>query len=51
MIDSNLLFWLEACALTALVGVGIWRIYRTQQTKTTNASAPTAYDMRQVGNG
>jgi hypothetical protein len=49
MIDSNLLFWLEVCALAVLVGVGIWRIYRnrTQQSATINAPEPAAYDMRQ----
>jgi ABC-type nickel/cobalt efflux system permease component RcnA len=50
MIDSNLLFWLEVCALTVLVGVGTWRIYhRTQQSQSAaiNASEPAAHDMRQ----
>jgi hypothetical protein len=49
MIDGNLLFLLELCALTVLVGVGIWRIYRTRQSATTKASAPVEYDMRQDG--
>jgi hypothetical protein len=50
MIDSNLLFWLEVCALTVLVGVGIWRICRTQQQSAMiNVSDPVAYDMRQDG--
>lgn len=60
MIDGNLLFWLEVCALTILVGVGIWRIYRTLQSARINpsallaasapvASAPVAYDMRRDG--
>lgn len=49
MIDSNLLFWLEVCALTVLVGVGIWRVCRTQQSATTNVSDPVTYDMRQDG--
>jgi ABC-type nickel/cobalt efflux system permease component RcnA len=49
MIDGNLLFWLEVSALTVLFGVGIWRIYRTQQPATINASDPVAYDMRQDG--
>jgi ABC-type nickel/cobalt efflux system permease component RcnA len=49
MIDSNLLFWLEVCALTVLVGVGIWRIFRTQQSATINVSNPAAYDMRHDG--
>jgi hypothetical protein len=49
MIDSNPLFWLEVCALTALVGVGIWRIFRTQLSATINVSNPVAYDMRRDG--
>jgi ABC-type nickel/cobalt efflux system permease component RcnA len=49
MIDGNLLFWLEVCALTVLLGVGIWRIYRTQQSLTINASDPVTHDMRQDG--
>jgi ABC-type nickel/cobalt efflux system permease component RcnA len=49
MIDSNLLFWLEVCALTVLVGVGIWRIYRTGQTANINVPDSVAYDMRQDG--
>ena len=49
MIDGNLLFSLELCPLALLVGVGIWRVYRTRQSATINASAPVAYDMRQDG--
>ena len=49
MIDGNLLFWLEVCTLAVLLGVGIWRIYRIQQSLTINASDPVAYDMRQDG--
>lgn len=51
MIDGNLLLWLELCALAALIGVGIWRIYRTQQSGTLKASAPVPvmYDMRRDG--
>jgi uncharacterized membrane protein YqjE len=49
MTDSNLLFLLELCALTVLVCVGIWRIYRTRQSTTINVSAPVAHDMRQDG--
>jgi hypothetical protein len=49
MIDSNPLLWLEVCALTVLGGVGIWRIYRAQQSATISASEPVAYDMRQDG--
>ena len=48
MIDGNLWFSLELCALAVLVGVGVWRIYRTRQSATINASA-VAYDMRQDG--
>jgi hypothetical protein len=49
MINGNVLFLLELCALAALVGVGVWRIYRTRQTATINSSASVAYDMRQDG--
>jgi hypothetical protein len=49
MIDGNLLFSLELCALAVLIGVGVWRIYRTRRSATLNASAPVAYDMRQDG--
>jgi hypothetical protein len=49
MIDGNLLFLLELCALAVLVGVGVWRIYRTRQPATIIASVPVADDMRQVG--
>jgi hypothetical protein len=49
MIDGNLLFSLELCALAVLVGVGVWRIYRTRQSATIIASVPVAYDMRQDG--
>jgi hypothetical protein len=49
MINGNLLFSLELCALALLVGAGIWRIYRTQDSGTINESAPVAYDMRQDG--
>jgi len=49
MIDTNLLFWLEVCALTVLVGVGIWRISRTPQSATINASDTVGYDMRRDG--
>ena len=49
MIDGNLLFLLELCALAALVGIGVWRIYRTRHSATISASAPLAYDMRQDG--
>ena len=49
MIDGNLLFWLELCALAVLVGVGAWHIYRTRQQATVNASASPAHDMRQDG--
>jgi hypothetical protein len=49
MIDGNLLFSLELCALAVLVGLGTWRIYRNRQSATINTSAPVAYDMRQDG--
>jgi hypothetical protein len=42
MFDGNQLLWLEVCALTVLVGVGIWRIYRTQPSATINASDGSA---------
>ena len=49
MIDGNLLFLLELCALAVLIGAGVWRIYRTRRSATLNASAAVAYDMRQDG--
>jgi hypothetical protein len=49
MIDGNLLFLLELCALAALIGLGIWRMFRTRQSATINASAPAENDMRQDG--
>ena len=49
MIDGNVLFLLELCALAVLVGVGVWRIYRTRHSATIIASVPVAYDMRQDG--
>jgi hypothetical protein len=49
MIDSNLLFWIEVCALTVLVGVGIWRFWLNQQSATIKVSDSMAYDMRQDG--
>jgi hypothetical protein len=49
MIDGNVLFSLELCALAVLVGVGVWRIYRTRQSATINAPAALAHDMRQDG--
>jgi hypothetical protein len=47
MIDNNLLFLLELCALAALIGLGAWRMFRTRES--VNASAPAANDMRQDG--
>lgn len=47
MIDNNLLFLLELCALAALIGLGGWRMFRTRES--VNASAPAANDMRQDG--
>lgn len=49
MIDGNVLLLLELCALAVLVGVGVWRIYRTRQSATIDAPASVAYDMRQDG--
>jgi hypothetical protein len=49
MIDANLLFSLEVGALTVLVSVGIWHIYRTRHSATSNAPAPLVHDMRQDG--
>jgi hypothetical protein len=49
MIDDNVLFLLELCALAALVGVGVWHIYRSRQSATINAPAAAAHDMRQDG--
>lgn len=49
MIDGNLLFLLELCALTVLIGAGIWRIYRTRTTAKINVAAPMAHDMRHDG--
>ena len=47
MVDGNVLFSLELCALAVLVGVGVWRIYRTRQSAKINAAASVAHDMRQ----
>jgi ABC-type nickel/cobalt efflux system permease component RcnA len=49
MIDGNALLSLELCALAVLIGVGVWRIYRTRQSATINASASVAHDMRHDG--
>jgi len=49
MIDGNVLLSLELCALAVLVGVGVWRIYRTRQSATINAAASAVHDMRQDG--
>ena len=49
MIDSNVLFALELCALAVLLCVGGWRIYRSRQSATINASPAVAHDMRQDG--
>src|SRR4029453_14335587 len=48
MIDGNLLFLLELCALAVLVSAGIWRIFRSRSAKI-DASAPIAHDMRRDG--
>jgi ABC-type nickel/cobalt efflux system permease component RcnA len=54
MIDGNLLFLLELCALAVLVSVGVWRIFRSRRSATIaaatmDASAPVEHDMRQDG--
>ena len=49
MIDGNLLFPLELCALTVLIGAGVWRIYRTLRMGKIDAAAPVAHDMRHDG--
>jgi uncharacterized membrane protein len=55
MIDGNVLLSLELFALAVLVGVGVWRIYRTRQPATINASVAAvaavapAHDMREDG--
>jgi hypothetical protein len=49
MIDDNVLFLLELCALAVLVGVGVWRIYRAQKSATIDAPAAVAHDMREDG--
>ena len=49
MIDGNLLFLLELCALAVLVSAGFWRIFRSRRSATIDASAPIARDMRQDG--
>jgi hypothetical protein len=48
MIDDNLLLLLELSILIFLCGLGIWRIYRTLWSPTTDAPAET-HDMRQEG--
>ena len=47
MVDGNVLFSLELCALAVLVGAGVWRFYRTRQSAKINAAASVAHDMRQ----
>ena len=49
MIDGNLSFLLELCALAVLVSAGVWHIFRSRRSATIGASAPVAYDMRQDG--
>jgi hypothetical protein len=49
MIDDNVLLLLELCALAVLVGVGVWRIYRTRHPATIDAPAAVEHDMRQDG--
>jgi hypothetical protein len=50
MIDGNLLFSLELCPLALLVGVGIWRVDRTRQSATINASARWRMTCAKTGN-
>ena len=49
MIDGNLLFLLELCALAVLVSYGVWRIFLSRRSKKIDASAPIAHDMRRDG--
>ena len=49
MIDGNLLFSLELCALTVLIGAGVWRIYRALLIARIDTVAPVAHDMRHDG--
>ena len=58
MMDEGLLLLLEISILFVLVGLGIWRIYRTLQSVKINPPAPLAvlaplvpavHDMRQEG--
>ncbi len=49
MIDGNLLLLLELCGLAVLVSLGVWRIFRTRQSATIDASAPVVHDMRKEG--
>ena len=49
MIDNNLYLSLELCALTLVVGICIWRIYRTPISGQSDASAPVMHDMRRDG--
>jgi hypothetical protein len=49
MIDGNVLLSLELFALAVLVGVGVWRIYRTRQSATIDAPAAVVHDMREEG--
>ena len=49
MFDNNLYLSLELCALTLVVGICIWRIYRTPISGQSDASAPVMHDMRRAG--
>jgi hypothetical protein len=51
MIDNNLYLTLELCALTALVGIGIWRVYRTRISGESDPSTPVALTCAATGNG
>ena len=49
MIDQTLIYPLELCVLTVLIGAGIWRIYRARHSAAIAASAPAVHDMRHDG--
>ena len=51
MIDGNLLFLLELCALAVLVSAGFWRIFRSRRSATIDASAPLRATCAKTGNG
>jgi hypothetical protein len=49
MIDETLLYPLELCVLTVLIGAGLWRIYRARHATTIASPAPEVRDMRHDG--